>query len=499
MVAIYGRQSIDYKDSISIETQINFGIRESNAPDGYKIFKDKGFSGKNTKRPDFQRMIQEVKNGKIRKIIVYKMDRFSRSILDFAENWSILQHYGVEFVSINEKFDTATPMGRAMLFIIMVFAQLERETIVERCTDNYYQRIKNGVWPGGPAPFGFQNSEEYLNGKKHPTIVPDSDLHIMIENFKEYAKDEMSLGKLAKMRIAQKVETNQKIVWNNISLSRLFRSPVYVKADILVYMYLKEKGFKFSNPVEEWDGTKAAHVVGKKQYVSDGGFRTNSKPANQTVSLLNVPGVIDSSLWLKCNRKLDKNGQIKNSGTGRHTWLTGLAKCGYCGYSITIGSYFRKSDQSKIKFMRCSGHTNLGCCEIKRFPMEIEEVETLVQKELEKIIETANKEEMEEVGDFSDEEKKIQIVKIEEKIDRLIQAIGEATSTTMKYINAEIEKLDQKKKGLLGLLENQDTVRKKVEPIVFEKLDFKDKKKVAQNYINRVEIFNDKIEIIWKI
>ncbi len=131
--------------------------------------------------------------------------------------------------------------------------------------------------------------------------------------------------------------------------------------------------------------------------------------------------------------------------------------------------------------------------------MEIEEVETLVQKEIEKIIETANKEEMEEVGDFSDEEKKIQIVKIEEKIDRLIQAIGEATSTTMKYINEEIEKLDQKKKGLLGLLENQDTVRKKVEPIVFEKLDSKDKKKVAQNYINRVEIFNDKIEIIWKI
>ena len=62
MDAIYARQSIDKKDSISIETQINFGKRESTAPDGYMIFRDKGFSGKNTKRPDFQRMLTEIKN-----------------------------------------------------------------------------------------------------------------------------------------------------------------------------------------------------------------------------------------------------------------------------------------------------------------------------------------------------------------------------------------------------------------------------------------------------
>lgn len=498
MDAIYARQSVEKRDSISIETQIKFGIRESNALDGYKIFKDKGFSGKNMKRPDFQKMMQEVKNGSIKRIIVYKMDRFSRSLLDFAETWNILQHFGVEFVSINEKFDTATPMGRAMLFIIMVFAQLERETIIERCTDNYYERIKNGVWPGGPAPFGFQNSEELVNGKKYPTLTADSDLEIMIDNFKLYAEDEMSLGKIAKKRVLENIKTNQKIVWNNVSLSRLLRSPVYVKADILVYMYLKEKGFKFSNPVEEWDGTKAAHIVGKKWYGS-GDYRTNSKPANQTVSLLNIPGVIDSSLWLKCNRKLDRNGQIKNSGTGKHTWLTGLAKCGYCGYSITIGSYYKKKDHLKVKYMRCSGHTNLRCCDVKRFPMEIEEIEMLVQKELEQVMKQSEKEEMEEVGDSTDEEKKIQIVKIEEKIDRLIQAIGEAAPTTMKYINEEIEKLDQKKKEILGLLENQSAVRKKVEPIIFSKLKYKDKKKVAQNYIKRVEIFNDRIEIIWKM
>ena len=93
--------------------------------------------------------------GKIQKIVVYRLDRFSRSIAAFGRLWEVLQQHGVEFVSVNETFDTSTPMGRAVLDIIVVFAQLERETTAERVRDNYYQRAKLGFWPGGPAPYGF--------------------------------------------------------------------------------------------------------------------------------------------------------------------------------------------------------------------------------------------------------------------------------------------------------------------------------------------------------
>ena len=71
-------------------------------------------------------MQQDVKEGKISKIIVYRLDRLSRSILDFGQFWDTLDQHQVDFVSVNEKFDTSTPMGRAMIYIIMVFAQLER-------------------------------------------------------------------------------------------------------------------------------------------------------------------------------------------------------------------------------------------------------------------------------------------------------------------------------------------------------------------------------------
>ena len=84
------------------------------------------------------------KSGRIEKVVVYRLDRISRSILDFADFINILESNRISFVSATEKFDTSTPMGRAMLYIIVVFAQLERETIAERVRDNYYARVKKG-------------------------------------------------------------------------------------------------------------------------------------------------------------------------------------------------------------------------------------------------------------------------------------------------------------------------------------------------------------------
>ena len=120
--AIYARQSVDRKDSISIESQIEFCKYELRGGN-YKDYKDKGFSGKNTDRPRFQELMADIKRGLIRRVVVYKLDRISRSILDFATMMELFQQYNVEFVSSTEKFDTSTPMGRAMLNICIVFAQ----------------------------------------------------------------------------------------------------------------------------------------------------------------------------------------------------------------------------------------------------------------------------------------------------------------------------------------------------------------------------------------
>ena len=125
--ALYGRQSVDKKDSISVESQLDFCKYETHGQP-YQTYTDKGFSGKNTNRPDFECMMRDIRAGRIKRVIVYKLNRISRSILDFANMMEVFQEYDVEFVSSTEKFDTSTPIGRAMLNICIVFAQLERET-----------------------------------------------------------------------------------------------------------------------------------------------------------------------------------------------------------------------------------------------------------------------------------------------------------------------------------------------------------------------------------
>ena len=118
MDAIYARQSVEKADSLSIQGQIDLCRREAGAD--YKVYQDRGYSGKNTNRPAFRRLMEDVEKGNIQKIVVYRLDRFSRSISDFGRLWEILKAHQVEFVSMNETFDTSTPMGRAMLNIIMV-------------------------------------------------------------------------------------------------------------------------------------------------------------------------------------------------------------------------------------------------------------------------------------------------------------------------------------------------------------------------------------------
>lgn len=143
--------------------------------------------------------MQDVKAGRIATLYVYRLDRFSRSVADFGQLWQVLQANRVEFVSVSENFDTSTPMGRAMLHIIMVFAQLERETTAQRVRDNYYRRAALGTWPGGPAPFGFDNGRAAgRDGRRAPALVPNGRGELVRRIFAEYAGEGTSLSGLAK-------------------------------------------------------------------------------------------------------------------------------------------------------------------------------------------------------------------------------------------------------------------------------------------------------------
>ena len=192
--AIYARQSIEKADSISVESQIDFCKYETHGRE-YKIYTDKGFSGKNTNRPAFENMINDIKKGLIKRVIVYKLDRISRSILDFSNMMELFQKYNVEFISSTEKFDTSTPIGRAMLNICIVFAQLERETIQKRVADAYYARSKKGFYMGGRVPYGFKLESTVIDGIKTSKYVPiEEEIEQIKLMYSIYSQPNRSLG-----------------------------------------------------------------------------------------------------------------------------------------------------------------------------------------------------------------------------------------------------------------------------------------------------------------
>lgn len=490
--AIYVRQSKDKKDSLSIEGQIERCKMECSHPDTALIYEDRGFSGKNTQRPGFQKMLKSIQAGKIEKIVVYRLDRLSRSILDFGQFWAELEQHHADFVSVNEKFDTTTPMGRAMIYIIMVFAQLERETIAERVTDNYYTRIKHGSWPGGPAPYGMRTTKIIgEDGKKIASLEYTEEFEIVKEIFHRYAEEDVSLGMIAKELTERGIPCNKRKGWDNVALSRILHSPVYVQADESIYHYYVGKGIKkFSNDIEDFDGTSSAHIVGKRT----ANERKYTSLEEHTVSLTNFEGRIPADIWLTCQRKLSSNRQFGNSLKGKNTWLTGLLKCGKCGYSLTVRKWNDK------KYMYCTGKEHLHICDINKFTLRVTDIEKEVQRELELILDECNKEQVLIPEDDAISKLNKELQEIEEKIQRLVDSLKEASAISMKYINAELEKLDQQKNALIKNIEvpKQDQ-RRYFKGIVFEELSFEEKKMVVQAFIERINVFDDEIEIIWKI
>lgn len=130
---------------------------ESQGWNEYALYIDDGYTGTNLNRPQMQRMIADIENGKIDTVLVYKLDRLSRhqkDVLYLLED--LFESHNIIFKSATEPFDTSTPLGRAMIGILAVFGQLERDTIVERTKSGKSERTKQGLWYGGPVPFGYE-------------------------------------------------------------------------------------------------------------------------------------------------------------------------------------------------------------------------------------------------------------------------------------------------------------------------------------------------------
>lgn len=355
-IAIYSRKSIFTGKGDSIENQILLcqkycdSYLKDKKPE-YIIYEDEGFSGKNINRPKFKQLLDDIKSKKIELLICYRLDRISRNVADFSSTLELLQQNNVDFISIKEQFDTSTPMGRAMIYIASVFAQLERETIAERVKDNMMQMAKAGKWSGGQLPLGYSSEKftyvnEEFQEKSFSKLVPvEKEIEIIQYIFDIYLLKHSIRG-LARDLNIKNIKTKAGFKFDLTQIKRILRNPLYAQSNPSIHEYLQSINY---------------NVFGEP---NGNGYLTYNKKTdkdNLIAAVSSHKGVIESNKWLEAQIILDNNRDRYSAriGTGLSNALfVGLLKCGKCKSNMIVQYNTKDKHGNNYLYYACSNRQN---------------------------------------------------------------------------------------------------------------------------------------------
>lgn len=329
-VAIYIRVSTRYqvdKDSLVVQrreliayAEMVLGITD------YVIFEDPGYSAKNTDRPDYQRMMDRLRTGEFTHLLVWKIDRISRNLLDFASMYQELKDLGIAFVSKNEQFDTSNAVGEAMLKIILVFAELERNMTSERVTAVMLSRANNGQWNGGRVPYGYRYDKE----EKLFSLDPEENrvYNKICDTYEQYQSVLYVVRHLNDLG----VRTRSGKEWTTTGVYKILTNPFYT-GDYLYNVHKDGRGMD-KRDSDEWVRIENHHVPSisherfdRIQFV----LKRNKRG-----------GVPDGETYIK------KNIHI----------FAGLLRCGKCGSNMSATLDRRRADGWRPSIYACAKHRN---------------------------------------------------------------------------------------------------------------------------------------------
>ena len=485
-VATYNRKSVysDHSDSVKNQERMcreHAQMRFGDKMESFTVYQDEGFSGANTARPGLKNLLADIDVGKIDALVVYQLDRISRSVKDFSDIWDKLEKKGVSFVSIKEQIDTETPMGRAMIFITMVFAQMERETIAERVTDNAHGLAMKGLWPHGKPPLGYVAESITLDGKKHYRLATDPKTAPYVKGL--YA-DMLSLGKsvqaLAKRYAsAGKASVTGKYL-DRSSLYRYLTSPYYCAATKDIYDYWEAKGCRISGPGrDEWDGTKGVMVYrmwdknrAKRDYAEWIITKGLHEPLVSAEDWLAVQAVFQANVF-------DKTAKYPP------TLLKGVLRCAKCGRLMTI----IRSDgipryACNTRHVRGVEYCDMPSVKVSDVDPEVEARlrEAVVDEEVLKSFHQSN-------APSGAKEKVTALLRgkkdAETKLENLAAALAESgTSSARKYILAEMDKVEA---GLIGIMEELEKTSAEARKEEASKKEFEEVKSALADVMGKFQ------------
>lgn len=306
-----------------------------------ELYDDGGFTGANIERPALQRLLAHIKEGRVNCVVVYKVDRLSRSLLDFSQLLEFFDKNNVVFVSVTQQFNTNTSMGRLTLNILLSFAQFEREIISERTKDKMGAARRRGQWLGGRTPYGYSKNEE--TGKL--TIHPE-EAEIVKQIFELYLRGN-STREVGDIINHSGIKTRE---------------------------YTARSGKKFGKI--PFNSNRISYILHNYTYLGKVEFEGKIFDGQQ-------PAIIDEATFIKAQRRMAQyqtdRKQAKNAEfTGL---LTGILKCKACDASM-IHTYTLKKKKRKYRYYVCTKAQKLGAnhpCPNKSVPAELLE-DALIQR-----------------------------------------------------------------------------------------------------------------------
>jgi site-specific DNA recombinase len=338
-IAIYSRKSRETDKGESISTQIQlckeYFLRD-NIDCKFETFQDEGFSGGNTNRPEFQRMMLLAKHKQFDIIACYKVDRISRNIVDFMNTFDTLEKHNVSLVSISEGFDPTTPVGRIMMTMLAGFAEMERMNTAQRVKDNLKALAKLGRWSGGTPPTGYRSVRVENGDKTAMYLELNNEWKDKIEFMYKSVSEGNSIRHLAKI-----------LDMPNKTIANIISNPTYCKSDETSKKYLESIGFEVFGELDGYGylsyNRRPRGKNGKKKFNSDEKF----------VAVSRHEGVVDSSLWISANEKVSTRADEAKPRISSNSFLAHIVKCS-CGSGMYIEPGNRRKDGTRNYYFCCS-------------------------------------------------------------------------------------------------------------------------------------------------
>ncbi len=450
-VGIYPRKSVyrDNSDSVKVQVQLckdYAGIIFKDREITFRIYdQDEGFSGKNTNRPGFQELMGDVKNDALDVVMVYKLDRISRNVQEFSAMYEIFEQHNVSFVSVKESFDTTTPMGRTVMYILAAFAQLERENTSERVTDNMRALGAAGKWTGGKLPTGMTSIRRQIGEKEHSYLMVDGDKIRLVKMLYDLILQGYTITKTERHCRDHGIRSQTGKYLNTSQIYNIITNPVYCQNSMEAYYYFQDLGCSLPDPAL-FDGKKGLIGYGKTK--TGRASQKKQEKSDWSIAIGIHDPVMPAADWIAAQNRLGINKMVR---TAKYECgiLKGVIRC-QCGARMDVRTY--QKNGHIFSYYYCTDMFRQGKSKCNTEYIRIEQVEEAFLKQLRRIRFNPDGFKLrQDAGDSlqSTSSLKDEIKQTAAAIDNLTAALmNTSDSPAAAYIISKIEELDKQKKAL---------------------------------------------------